>query len=73
MTSRDVHAELDAWVEKLRQMEPHSKRIGELAELDRLLDQLDGQEAGRWYDEHRDDINRVLIPMTRSTDDGNRS
>lgn len=73
MASRNVYAELDAWVQELRGMEPHSKRVGDLMELDKLLDRLPPGEASRWMDEHRDDINRVLIPMKRPTGEGRRS
>lgn len=66
---RDVHAELEQWVEKLREMEPASKRVGDLRALDKLLDRLPGPEAGQWLDDHRADINRVLIPMSRPTND----
>lgn len=65
MGQTNVHDELDQWVRRLREMDPASKRIGDLKELDKLLGRLPFGEAPQRLDEHRHDINRVLTPMSR--------
>lgn len=69
--TRAVHEELAEWVKWLRKQPPGSKRLGDLHDLNDLLDRLPPDEGASWLDEHQPDINRVTIHSKQPSQLGN--